>query len=119
MFLTRGPMHHERTWRVWLEAAAGLLPRQAVLTAQEAACGDQTWAQMMAACAPSALSRHQVLGPSETAPVQHLFNIYVHALPNFTGGCWAAAGLLLSYGHGLPVACCFHACPAGYEQQRV
>lgn len=85
MFLTRGPMHHERTWRVWLEAAAGLLPRQAVLTAQEAACGDQTWAQMMAACAPSALSRHQVLGPSETAPVQHLFNIYVHALPNFTG----------------------------------
>lgn len=88
MFLTRGPMHHERTWRVWLEAAAGLLPRQALLASQEAACDDQTWAQMMAACAPSALSRHQLLGPSETALVQHLFNIYVHALPNFTGACW-------------------------------
>lgn len=34
MFLTKGPMHHERTWRVWLEAAAGLLPRQALLDTQ-------------------------------------------------------------------------------------
>lgn len=105
MFLTRGPMHHERTWRVWLEAAAGLLPRQAVLAAQEAACDEQTWAQMMAACAPSALSRHQVLGPSETAPVQHLFNIYVHALPNFTGGCRDGAGLWKRAACGVLLSC--------------
>ena len=70
---------------MWLEAAAGVLPRQALLAAQEAACDEGTWAQMQAACAPGALSRHQLLGASETAPVQHLFNIYVHALPNFTG----------------------------------
>lgn len=88
MFLTKGPLHHERTWRVWLEAAAGMLPRQALLATQDAVCNEGKWQQMDRACAPSELSRHQLLG-GEAAPVQHLYNIYVHALPNFTGG-WTA-----------------------------
>lgn len=30
LFLTKGPMHHEAAWRLWLASAAGLLPlRQA------------------------------------------------------------------------------------------
>lgn len=34
LFLTKGQLPHEPTWRLWLEAAAGLLPAQALPAAQ-------------------------------------------------------------------------------------
>lgn len=85
MFLTKGSIHHERMWRVWMEAAAGVLPRQSLAAAEEAACNPSKWEQLQKACALRRLSRHQRLPGDEGAPVQHLFNLYVHALPNFTG----------------------------------
>jgi hypothetical protein len=34
MFLTTGPIPHERTWRLWLEGAAGWLPYQGLEAAK-------------------------------------------------------------------------------------
>jgi hypothetical protein len=72
MFLTTGPIPHERTWRLWLEGAAGWLPYQGLPVAKQAACsgGEQQWQRVAHGCDPSQ---------------QHLYRLYVHALPNFTG----------------------------------
>lgn len=76
MFLTTGPIPHERTWRLWLEGAAGWLPYQGLEAAKGAACGgaEAPWQRLRGSC-----------GAASSQQQQHLFKLYVHALPNFTG----------------------------------
>eukprot|EP00884_Botryococcus_braunii_P000625 jgi/Botrbrau1/10563/Bobra.0343s0011.1 len=67
MFLTRGTLHHEATWRAWLQEASGLLPRNSL---HAHGCNQETLDNVLSACTPD-----------DGAPVlktQYLFNIYVH-----------------------------------------
>lgn len=77
MFLTRGVLHHEATWRAWLHAASGLLPRVAL---QTLGCSNEDVKKVVSACTPSS-------GATVLAQ-QHLFNVLVHvsgSTPNWKG----------------------------------
>lgn len=74
MFLTRGPMHHEELWTRWLASAANLVPADLLRFVN---CTDSFVEQLRRMCqAP------QGAGALEA---QHLFTVYVHSQPDFTG----------------------------------
>jgi hypothetical protein len=86
LFLTKGDILHEALWREWFQAAAGQLPEGSV---RRAACtGGGKWRgaaaeRALAACAPD---------PADADPLrgQHLYDVWVHPHPNFTGECSGA-----------------------------
>lgn len=83
LFLVKGPLRHEAVWQAWFERAAGLLPAQAV---SNALCASE--ARMPAALAAcSSLAGGEALAGQGVLHRQHLFDVYVHPHPNFTGGC--------------------------------
>jgi hypothetical protein len=83
LFLVKGPLRHEAVWQAWFERAAGLLPAQAV---SNALCASE--ARMPAALAAcSSLAGGEALVGQGVLHRQHLFDVYVHPHPNFTGGC--------------------------------
>lgn len=75
LFLTRGDLFHDGTWRQWFRSAEGLIPADA---ARESACHDDArgWEAAKSRCsaaAPGAMS------------TQHLYSVYIHAPPDFKG----------------------------------
>lgn len=106
LFLTRGPMAHERTWSAWLAGAAGLVPLPAVarrgcgpeaVAALDAACGaaagrraahkfgEDNGEDAAAAAAAGAAAARAPLAGRAALRAQHLFTIFVHAPPDFPG----------------------------------
>ena len=70
MFLTRGPMPHERVWTRWLSGLADLLPAAITCSPRLSAC----------------FAQHKM---PETKNVihdaQHFYSIYIHHKPSFKG----------------------------------
>ncbi|KAI3432241.1 hypothetical protein D9Q98_003802 [Chlorella vulgaris] len=96
LFLVKGPLRHEAVWQAWFERAAGLLPAQAV---SNALCASE--ARMPAALAAcSSLAGGEALAGQGVLHRQHLFDVYVHPHPNFTG--YAPGSLLYGRELGAP-----------------
>ncbi|KAL4420283.1 hypothetical protein ABPG77_005623 [Micractinium sp. CCAP 211/92] len=92
MFLTTRRLAHEKLWRLWMWDAAGMLPLQALPLAQEAICApsapaEAAWQSVRAACAGTAAALEKAAKGSAAVllPPQLLFNIYVHAPPDYQG----------------------------------
>ncbi|KAL4439980.1 hypothetical protein ABPG75_002981 [Micractinium tetrahymenae] len=92
MFLTTRRLAHEKLWRLWMWDAAGMLPLQALPLAQDAICGpsasaEAAWQRVLVACAGAAAALEKAAKGSAATllPPQLLFNIYVHAPPNYQG----------------------------------
>lgn len=77
LFLTKGEMPHEATWRAWFKAAAGLMPREDAMRLCERP--PPWWTALHTACDRMADGRDQLAK-------QALFSVYVHAPPSFEGG---------------------------------
>lgn len=88
LFLSRGRLHHELTWRKWFRSAGGQLPADVVV--RSGACGGEAGRQRLAA-ACGAQQAAADTGPGILAR-QHLFSVYVHTPPGFAGGRSGAAG---------------------------
>jgi hypothetical protein len=83
MILTQGEPHHEGAWRLWFEGARGLLPAAAARAATCAGGAARVaGAALPPACAPPADS---ALPTGNAIAGQHLFSVYVHAPPAFSG----------------------------------
>lgn len=86
LFLVKGDLRHEALWHRWFERVEGLLPEQAV---RSALCSGGAAKRVPKACShgwwPSA-------EPAGGGPLhrQHLFDVYVHPAPNFTGALGSA-----------------------------
>lgn len=76
LFLTRGKLFHEGTWRQWLHSAQGLVPADAAL---ESACGDDArlWEAVQSSCSS--------VTALDAISTQHLYSVYIHAPPSFKG----------------------------------
>jgi hypothetical protein len=72
LFLTRGPMPHERLWARWLEGAVGLVPMEIL---RERNCSKAHVNELRFAC-----QAHPGVDPVEA---QHLFTIYIHPKPDY------------------------------------
>ena len=80
LFLTRGPMPHERSWAAWLAAAKWLIP------VEQAAQGQCTAG--LPERARVADRRYEAVGRKagkRHLDEQLLFSIYVHPAPDFEG----------------------------------
>ncbi len=88
MFLTKGALHHEASWRLWFQHAAGLIPRT-LLTPEACNATSGNVTSGCGGCLEGKLeAARQLCGPRTGRGVlqqQHLFNVYIHALPEFTG----------------------------------
>ena len=74
LFLTRGGLHHERSWKLWLRSAAGILPFSVVDRDGGGVCGLDD-AQIAGARDACSLER---VDPDDAIAHQHLFSVYVH-----------------------------------------
>eukprot|EP00884_Botryococcus_braunii_P009898 jgi/Botrbrau1/1890/Bobra.0005s0006.1 len=72
LFLTVGPMPHERLWRRWFDDVAGLIPLEQL---KQRNCSERHVARLRSSCQP----------PAGASPVeaQHLFTVYIHPKPDF------------------------------------
>lgn len=86
LFLTLGPMPHERLWTLWLEGAAGLVPLEAV---REPTCSKERLSHIQSHCA-----RRGAAGGVLHA--QHLFSVYIHPPPGYAGPHLPAPHVLTS-----------------------
>lgn len=78
LFLTKGPLPHEATWRAWFEAASHLLPRNELLKR----CNrepTEVLKELVAEC--EALQPYAV----DAIASQLLYSVYIHAPPSFQG----------------------------------
>ena len=74
MFLTRGSLFHEPTWKIWFEAANSLVP---IDPFKKAGCNSTVSAD---------INRHCFLDKSGSVIDQQiLFNVYAHPAPSFPG----------------------------------
>jgi len=80
LFLTKGEMHHEQTWKAWFDVAGYLLPRDVVLKKCSQGLSAVKDVRAMCRTLDSASS-----GGSDVIAAQLLFSIYIHAPPSFTG----------------------------------
>lgn len=98
LFLTRGPMPHERTWQACMGWAQGQIPLQAVHLS--GVCDPSISAggsiqQVLQACGRGRRGAGTRSAGQEGRPAweaileQHLFSVYVHAPPDFPG--WSTA----------------------------
>jgi hypothetical protein len=78
LFLTKGEMPHEQTWKAWFDVAGYLLPRNLVLEA--CSQGYSSIQDVVAVC--SALDRSSL---NDKIDAQMLYSVYVHAPPAFQG----------------------------------
>lgn len=104
MFLTKGPMPHERLWRKWFQEVAGLLPTRRLRAAMcpwvDAASSSSPPPPPPADIVRSSVHRmfqavcSQRAGHDDDPIVaQHLFSVYVHAPPTFAGALNMSVGL--------------------------
>ncbi|KAK9813067.1 hypothetical protein WJX72_008331 [[Myrmecia] bisecta] len=75
MFLTRGDLYHEPTWRLWFQYAANLVPLDAVRAGQ---CSADRLHAISQHCASKRSG-------SDALAQQHLFNVYIHSSPDWPG----------------------------------
>ncbi|KAL4537779.1 hypothetical protein Ndes2437B_g08880 [Nannochloris sp. 'desiccata'] len=80
LFLTKGEMHHEQTWKAWFDVAGYVLPRAAVLEKCSQGLSGVEDVRAMCGTLDSASS-----GGSDVIAAQMLFSIYIHAPPSFGG----------------------------------
>ena len=74
MFLTRGALFHEPTWKIWFEAAKSLVP---IDPFKKVGCNSTVSAD---------INRHCFLDKgSSVIDQQILFNVYAHPAPSFPG----------------------------------
>ena len=75
LFLTRGDLHHEPAWRLWLRSASGIFPLSVATDEVGALCSlDETaFAEAHEACNPN-----RIKNTNDAIASQHLFNVYVH-----------------------------------------
>lgn len=89
LFLTRGPMFHDKLWKAWMQAARGLIPveqlagiraggKGGAVDANAPVCG---FAADWEAGSFSAGAR----GAREALTQQFLFSLYVHPAPDWPG----------------------------------
>lgn len=81
LFLTVGPMPHERLWTRWLQRANGLLPLEFL---QQPLCTEERLAQLRMHCQLQTNARERA-GLSNPADEQFLFSIYIHSRPDYPG----------------------------------
>ncbi|KAK9863331.1 hypothetical protein WJX84_003503 [Apatococcus fuscideae] len=74
MFLSRGALHHEQTWKDWFTYIHGHVP---VHLLQAANCSSELTEQLQQVCGSGQ--------GSDTISQQHLFSVYVHAPPSSLG----------------------------------
>ena len=86
MFLTRGSLHHEQSWRLWFRSAAGILPIgvAAPPSAQQSSGGG------LCSLDGDALdtAREACTAPIESDDAisyQHLFSVYIHLSADVDG----------------------------------
>jgi Core-2/I-Branching enzyme len=80
LFLSRGEMPHEQTWKMWFDVAGYLLPRAVMLDA--CSQGSTAVKDVRAMC--QALD-YATSGGRDVLAAQMLFSIYIHAPPSFEG----------------------------------
>lgn len=74
MYLTRGSLFHEPTWKIWFEAAKNLVP---IDPFKKASCNNSIAAET---------ARHCFLDKKAgIIDQQILFNVYAHPAPSFPG----------------------------------
>jgi len=85
LFLTKGNLPHDSTWRLWLKSAEGVVPVQAL---SHGMCALDTGSEHHAKVTEAAIACRKVniktIGDEEYQN-QHLFSIYIHAPPTFKG----------------------------------
>ena len=75
LFLTRGVLFHEPTWRLWFKYAEGLVPIEPF---RSSGCNSSVFADINKYCLADASS-------TDVIAQQHLFDVYVHTAPSFPG----------------------------------
>ena len=75
MFLTRGVLFHEPTWKLWFKYAEGLVPIEPF---RSTGCNSSVFAEINKYCL---VDEHS----PDVIAQQHLFNAYVHTAPSFPG----------------------------------
>ena len=80
LFLSKGEMHHEQTWKAWFDVARYVLPRDMVHEKCSQGLSAVEDVRAMCRTLDSASS-----GGSDVIAAQMLFSIYIHAPPSFEG----------------------------------
>lgn len=85
LFLAKGELFHEPSWRLWLKSVEGLVPSQVVsksiCNANRGLKSEMTWSTTRKACVARSREQYQ----DAEYRNQHLFSIYVHVPPSFEG----------------------------------
>lgn len=81
LFLSMGPIPHERMWTRWLQQANGLLPLEVL---KHPMCTEDRLMQLQHSCEVQATAGRKAnsTNPSE---LQYLFSIYHHSAPDYPG----------------------------------
>jgi hypothetical protein len=82
LFLTKGNLFHEPTWKEWFRSAAGVLP-----TEHAAALEETLESEEENPCRTSTddTKNDKNIKDTDIIASQHLFNVYIHAPPSFNG----------------------------------
>jgi hypothetical protein len=80
LFLSRGDMPHEQTWKAWFDVAGYLLPRNMVLEK----CS-QSFSAVEGVAATCRILNVAASGGLDVVAAQLLFSVYIHAPPSFKG----------------------------------
>ncbi len=89
LFLTRGEIHHEELWKLWLRSAASYLP---LSIESSAVCSLDEYDLVIArkVCGTQITANNNSIPESKSIEddafaSQHLFNVYVHLAQNVDG----------------------------------